>query len=144
MPMKQLDATVSNFDTVFEKFRSEAPNNKANLILFLADKDPSTSLSWCPGIFFFPFFCYKYLYFSMIPWQNSWYFYFIFANFFVGFWYFVTIYWLGSVSMFLYHWHNQFIFINLHEWMIEITTIEKNGQDHWVIISPKNHRGAIA
>uniref|UniRef100_A0A7N2R2A0 Thioredoxin domain-containing protein n=1 Tax=Quercus lobata TaxID=97700 RepID=A0A7N2R2A0_QUELO len=49
MPMKQLDATVSNFDTVFEKFRSEAPNNKANLILFLADKDPSTSLSWCPG-----------------------------------------------------------------------------------------------
>ena len=80
MPMKQLDATVSNFDTVFEKFRSEAPNNKANLILFLADKDPSTSLSWCPGIFVFPFFCYKYLYFSMIPWQNSWYFYFIFAN----------------------------------------------------------------
>ena len=54
--MKQLDATVSNFDTVFEKFRSEAPNNKANLILFLADKDPSTSLSWCPGTFFSPIF----------------------------------------------------------------------------------------
>ncbi|KAE8038196.1 hypothetical protein FH972_010728 [Carpinus fangiana] len=48
MPLKLLDATVSSFDSVFEKFRSEAPQNKANLILFLADKDPSTSLSWCP------------------------------------------------------------------------------------------------
>ena len=47
-----VDATVSTFDGVLEKFRSEAPKNKANLILFLADKDPSTSLSWCPGIFF--------------------------------------------------------------------------------------------
>ena len=45
--------------------------------------------------------------------------------------------------MFLYHWYNQFIFINLHEWMIEITTIEMNGQDHWDIISPKNQRVAI-
>ncbi|XP_007052588.2 PREDICTED: thioredoxin-like protein Clot isoform X1 [Theobroma cacao] len=48
MPMKSVDATVSGFDSVFEKFRSDAPNNKASLILFLADKDPSTSLSWCP------------------------------------------------------------------------------------------------
>ncbi|XP_021280246.1 thioredoxin-like protein Clot [Herrania umbratica] len=48
MPMKSVDATVSSFDSVFERFRSDAPNNKANLILFLADKDPSTSLSWCP------------------------------------------------------------------------------------------------
>ncbi|XP_057978730.1 thioredoxin-like protein Clot [Malania oleifera] len=48
MPLKTLDATVSSFDNVFEKFRTEAPKNKANLILFLADKDPSTSLSWCP------------------------------------------------------------------------------------------------
>ncbi|XVE97234.1 hypothetical protein REPUB_Repub03eG0003600 [Reevesia pubescens] len=48
MPVRVLDATVSSFDTIFEKFRSDAPNNKANLILFLADKDPSTSLSWCP------------------------------------------------------------------------------------------------
>lgn len=51
MPLKQSDATVSTFDGVFEKFRSESPKNKANLILFLADKDPSTSLSWCPGTF---------------------------------------------------------------------------------------------
>ncbi|KAM1229273.1 hypothetical protein PS2_039333 [Malus domestica] len=48
MPLKLSDATISTFDSVFEKFKAEAPNNKANFILFLADKDPSTSLSWCP------------------------------------------------------------------------------------------------
>ncbi|KAI6675830.1 hypothetical protein NL676_036626 [Syzygium grande] len=48
MPLKVLDATVSSFDAVLEKFRSEAPTHNTNLILFLADKDPSTSLSWCP------------------------------------------------------------------------------------------------
>ncbi|MED6206485.1 hypothetical protein PIB30_027142 [Stylosanthes scabra] len=48
MPLKVLEATVSSFDGVFEKFRSETSHNKANLILFLADKDPATSLSWCP------------------------------------------------------------------------------------------------
>ncbi|KAJ4711673.1 Thioredoxin-like protein Clot [Melia azedarach] len=48
MPLKLSDATVSSFDDVFGKFRSEAPKHKANFILFLADKDPSTSLSWCP------------------------------------------------------------------------------------------------
>lgn len=49
MPMKVLDATISTFEGVLEKFRSEGVNNKANLIIFLADKDPSTNLSWCPG-----------------------------------------------------------------------------------------------
>ncbi|GLT87773.1 hypothetical protein SLE2022_058350 [Rubroshorea leprosula] len=48
MPLKLVDATITSFDSVFEKFRSEASKNKANLVLFLADKDPSTSLSWCP------------------------------------------------------------------------------------------------
>ncbi|XP_047163999.1 thioredoxin-like protein Clot [Vigna umbellata] len=48
MPLKVFDAKVSTFDRVFEKFRSEAEENKANLILFLADKDRATSLSWCP------------------------------------------------------------------------------------------------
>ncbi|KAM7512308.1 hypothetical protein LguiB_011183 [Lonicera macranthoides] len=48
MPLKMVDATISTFDGVFEKFKSEASKNKANFILFLADKDPSTSLSWCP------------------------------------------------------------------------------------------------
>ncbi|GFP93121.1 thioredoxin-like protein clot [Phtheirospermum japonicum] len=49
MPMKVLDATVSTFQGVFEKFSDEAPNNKANFILFLADDEPSTKRSWCPG-----------------------------------------------------------------------------------------------
>lgn len=49
MPMNTLEATVSTFDGVFEKFTSESPKHKANFIVFLADKDPSTNLSWCPG-----------------------------------------------------------------------------------------------
>ncbi|KAM7508983.1 hypothetical protein LguiA_019436 [Lonicera macranthoides] len=48
MPLKMVDANVSTFECVFEKFRSEAANNKVNFVLFLADIDPSTSLSWCP------------------------------------------------------------------------------------------------
>ncbi|KAL2330846.1 hypothetical protein Fmac_018427 [Flemingia macrophylla] len=46
--MKVFEANLCSFDGVFEKFRAEAPQNKANLILFLADKDPATSRSWCP------------------------------------------------------------------------------------------------
>nr|GME17973.1 thioredoxin-like protein Clot [Ipomoea batatas] len=49
MPLKVLGATVATFNGVFEKFKAEAPKNKANFILFLADIDPSTSLSWCPA-----------------------------------------------------------------------------------------------
>ncbi|XP_077215124.1 thioredoxin superfamily protein [Tasmannia lanceolata] len=48
MPLTMVDATVANFDQVFEKFRSETTKNQTKLLLFLADKDPSTSLSWCP------------------------------------------------------------------------------------------------
>ncbi|KAL8542374.1 hypothetical protein ACS0TY_003297 [Phlomoides rotata] len=48
MPMKASEATLSTFGAVFEKFTSEAANNKANFILFLADNDPSTNRSWCP------------------------------------------------------------------------------------------------
>ncbi|GAA0174098.1 hypothetical protein Leryth_016970 [Lithospermum erythrorhizon] len=48
MPVKIMDATLSNFEDVYAKFKAEAKNNKANLILFLADIDPQTSLSWCP------------------------------------------------------------------------------------------------
>ncbi|CAN1751929.1 Structural maintenance of chromosomes protein 3 [Linum perenne] len=36
------------FKEVFEKSKAESPNFKSNLILFLADNDPSTNLSWCP------------------------------------------------------------------------------------------------
>ncbi|KAL3615389.1 hypothetical protein CASFOL_041050 [Castilleja foliolosa] len=48
MPVKVLDATLSTFQGEFEKFSNEAPKNKANLILFLADDEPSTKRSWCP------------------------------------------------------------------------------------------------
>ncbi|XP_057807760.1 thioredoxin-like protein Clot [Salvia miltiorrhiza] len=48
MPMKALEATLSTFDGVFQQFTAEAANNKANFILFLADNEPSTNLSWCP------------------------------------------------------------------------------------------------
>ncbi|PHT35424.1 Thioredoxin-like protein Clot [Capsicum baccatum] len=48
MPLKVLDATLATFDGVFEKFRAESPKNKANFVLFLADADPSTNVSWCP------------------------------------------------------------------------------------------------
>ena len=53
MTVKLVDATISSFGSVFEKFKAEAPKNKVNLILFLADNDPSTNLSWCPGKCFF-------------------------------------------------------------------------------------------
>jgi hypothetical protein len=56
MTVKLVDATISSFGSVFEKFKAEAPKNKVNLILFLADNDPSTNLSWCPGKCFFFFF----------------------------------------------------------------------------------------
>jgi hypothetical protein len=49
MTVQLVDATISSFGSVFEKFKAEAPKNKVNLILFLADNDPSTNLSWCPG-----------------------------------------------------------------------------------------------
>ncbi|KAL1827909.1 hypothetical protein ACET3Z_006321 [Daucus carota] len=48
MPLKVLEATISSFNGVFDKFKAEAPKNKANFILFLADIDPATSQSWCP------------------------------------------------------------------------------------------------
>eukprot|EP00262_Sarcandra_glabra_P022138 TRINITY_DN9678_c2_g2_i2.p1 TRINITY_DN9678_c2_g2~~TRINITY_DN9678_c2_g2_i2.p1 ORF type:complete len:133 (-),score=16.53 TRINITY_DN9678_c2_g2_i2:99-497(-) len=48
MPVKMFDATVSNFGQIFENFKSETSKNQINLLLFLADKDPSTTLSWCP------------------------------------------------------------------------------------------------
>uniref|UniRef100_A0A7N0UV46 Thioredoxin-like protein Clot n=1 Tax=Kalanchoe fedtschenkoi TaxID=63787 RepID=A0A7N0UV46_KALFE len=48
MGVEILDADLSTFDHVFHKFKTEAANKKANLILFLADKDPRTNLSWCP------------------------------------------------------------------------------------------------
>lgn len=39
-----------------EKFKSEVRNNKANLIMFLTNNEPSTDGSLCPGICFVYFF----------------------------------------------------------------------------------------
>ncbi|CAL9754599.1 unnamed protein product [Musa acuminata subsp. burmannicoides] len=56
MPLKTFDADLSNFDQVFGGFtKSEttegSPSEPGQLkfLLFLADKDPSTNRSWCPG-----------------------------------------------------------------------------------------------
>ncbi|CAL9151424.1 unnamed protein product [Musa hybrid cultivar] len=58
MPLMTFDADLSNFDQVFGGFtKSEttegSPSEPGQLkfLLFLADKDPSTNRSWCPGTF---------------------------------------------------------------------------------------------
>ncbi|XP_074591963.1 thioredoxin-like protein Clot [Curcuma longa] len=49
MPLEILDAVLSDFDRVFEGFDSAQRAQPAlKFLLFLADKDPSTKLSWCP------------------------------------------------------------------------------------------------
>ncbi|CAI0436822.1 unnamed protein product [Linum tenue] len=48
MTVKIVDASLSSFDQVFSKFKADAPNFNSNFILFLADNEPSTNLSWCP------------------------------------------------------------------------------------------------
>ncbi|XP_020592788.1 thioredoxin-like protein Clot [Phalaenopsis equestris] len=40
------EANLSDFEQVFENFKTI--NSEIKLLLFLADKDPSTKLSWCP------------------------------------------------------------------------------------------------
>ena len=47
MPLTTLDASVADFATVFGKFKAETARKK--LVLFLADKDPVSQQSWCPG-----------------------------------------------------------------------------------------------
>ncbi|KMZ68235.1 Thioredoxin domain-containing protein [Zostera marina] len=42
-----VDATVTDFDEVFDRFKSENEGIK-KILLFLADKDPTTNESWCP------------------------------------------------------------------------------------------------
>ncbi|KAL4198194.1 hypothetical protein AMTRI_Chr03g44700 [Amborella trichopoda] len=48
MPLKMYDANLCNFEEKFKSFASETPSNHISLILFLADKNPSSNLSWCP------------------------------------------------------------------------------------------------
>ncbi|CAA6670189.1 unnamed protein product [Spirodela intermedia] len=46
MPLTMVDASVVDFAAVFQKFKADSPRKK--FLLFLADKDPVSSLSWCP------------------------------------------------------------------------------------------------
>ncbi|MQL72012.1 hypothetical protein Taro_004347 [Colocasia esculenta] len=47
MTLAMADATVSDFEGVFQKFKADNAQKK-QFLLFLADKDPVSSLSWCP------------------------------------------------------------------------------------------------
>ena len=52
MVLETMEAKLDDFNQVFQKFRSDEVTKKhLKFILFLADKDPMTSRSWCPGIF---------------------------------------------------------------------------------------------
>lgn len=47
MPLTMVDASVVDFAAVFQRFKADSARKK--FVLFLADKDPVSSLSWCPG-----------------------------------------------------------------------------------------------
>lgn len=48
MGFTQIDATVENFSTAFESIETNNDKDRVTLLLFLADKDPASGLSWCP------------------------------------------------------------------------------------------------
>ncbi|GJN28911.1 hypothetical protein PR202_gb17085 [Eleusine coracana subsp. coracana] len=48
MTVEKVDATLADFDGHFERlFGSD--DGKVKLLLFLADREPSSTLTWCPG-----------------------------------------------------------------------------------------------
>lgn len=50
MTVEKVDATVADFDGHFEKLfaAADADDKVVKLLLFLADREPSSSLTWCP------------------------------------------------------------------------------------------------
>jgi hypothetical protein len=53
MTVEKVDATVADFDGHFEKLFAAGDGGKGKavkLLLFLADREPSSNLTWCPGI----------------------------------------------------------------------------------------------
>ncbi|XP_078438258.1 thioredoxin superfamily protein [Wolffia australiana] len=46
MPLTTIDASVANFAAMFDRFKADRSRKK--FLLFLADKDPVSNLSWCP------------------------------------------------------------------------------------------------
>jgi hypothetical protein len=52
MTVEKVDATVADFDGHFEKLFAAGDGGKGKavkLLLFLADREPSSNLTWCPG-----------------------------------------------------------------------------------------------
>jgi hypothetical protein len=54
MTVEKVDATVADFDGHFERLFAagdgDGDGGKAvKLLLFLADREPSSNLTWCPG-----------------------------------------------------------------------------------------------
>lgn len=48
MTVEKVDATVADFDGHFERLFAGDDGGKLKLLLFLADREPSSSLTWCP------------------------------------------------------------------------------------------------
>ncbi|KAF7108150.1 hypothetical protein CFC21_108678 [Triticum aestivum] len=48
MTVEKVDATVADFDGHFERLFASDDGGKLKLLLFLADREPSSSLTWCP------------------------------------------------------------------------------------------------
>eukprot|EP00252_Welwitschia_mirabilis_P002208 TRINITY_DN12109_c0_g1_i1.p1 TRINITY_DN12109_c0_g1~~TRINITY_DN12109_c0_g1_i1.p1 ORF type:complete len:131 (+),score=15.26 TRINITY_DN12109_c0_g1_i1:135-527(+) len=48
MGVSKIDASPEAFSAAFDSIGSADKSNKIALLLFLADKDPSTGRSWCP------------------------------------------------------------------------------------------------
>uniref|UniRef100_A0A0C9S9E9 TSA: Wollemia nobilis Ref_Wollemi_Transcript_970_676 transcribed RNA sequence n=1 Tax=Wollemia nobilis TaxID=56998 RepID=A0A0C9S9E9_9CONI len=49
MGFTQIDAKVDNFSAALTSVEANNDKDRITLLLFLADKDPSSGLSWCPG-----------------------------------------------------------------------------------------------
>ncbi|PAN24563.1 hypothetical protein PAHAL_4G235900 [Panicum hallii] len=47
MTVEKVDATLADFGAHFERLFA-SPDGKVKLLLFLADREPGSSLTWCP------------------------------------------------------------------------------------------------
>ena len=48
MTVEKVDAALADFDRLFAA-PDAASDGKVKLLLFLADREPDSSLTWCPG-----------------------------------------------------------------------------------------------
>jgi hypothetical protein len=52
MTVEKVDAAMADFDAHFDRLFASpdaASDGKVKLLLFLADREPDSSLTWCPG-----------------------------------------------------------------------------------------------